>query len=170
MGGEETTLVTRNRVVLGLGSNLGAREDTIERAIATIATWKDVTWVAQSFVYETPPAGGPPQPNYLNAAVLLLTSNDLRTLLDWALDLERVLGRVRPDPVRWGPRTIDIDILWADQVVLQEPWFEIPHPRLRERVFALRPLLDVVPDARDPRTGELYASLPAASLPIVRIG
>ncbi len=170
MGGEETTLVTKNRVILGLGSNLGARGDTIERAITTIAAWKDVTLVAQSFVYETPPAGGPLQPNYLNTAVLLLTSNDLRTLLDLALDLERVLGRVRPDPVRWGPRTIDIDILWADQVVLQEPWLEIPHPRLRERVFALRPLLDLVPDAQDPQTGELYATLPAASDPILRVG
>lgn len=169
MGREEAECVTKNRVVLGLGSNLGARGDTITRAISAVTAWQDVILVAQSFVYETPPAGGPPQPNYWNAAVLLLTSNDLPTLLEWALELELKLGRVRPDPVRWGPRTIDIDILWAETCVLQEPWLEIPHPRLIERVFALRPLLDVVPDAKDPRTGELYADLPTANLPIVRI-
>jgi 2-amino-4-hydroxy-6-hydroxymethyldihydropteridine diphosphokinase len=157
------------RVVLGLGANLGERGQTIERAIATISTWPDVTFVARSPLYVTPPAGGPPQPDYWNGAVLVLTSNDVRTLLDRALELERVLGRIRPDPIRWGPRTIDIDVLWADNQIIDEPGLTVPHPRLGERVFALRPLLDVVPDATDPRTGHPYATLPAASLPIVRV-
>lgn len=157
------------RVVLGLGANLGERGKTIAQAIAAIETWPHVTLVARSPLYVTPPAGGPPQPDYWNAAVLLLTSNDLRQLLDRALDLERSLGRIRPDPVRWGPRTIDIDVLWADNNILDEPGLVVPHPRLTERVFALRPLLDVLPDARDPRTSQLYADFPAANQPIARV-
>ncbi len=169
MGGEEAQFVKDKRVVLGLGANLGERGQTIEKALASIASWPDVTLVARSPLYVTPPAGGPAQPDYWNAAALILTSNDLRDLLDRALDLERSLGRIRPDPVRWGPRTIDIDILWVEGQIVDEPGLIVPHPRLGERVFALRPLLDVAPDATDPRTGILYANLSAAQLPIVRV-
>lgn len=157
------------RVVLGLGANLGERRQTIERAITSISNWPDVTLVARSPLYVTPPAGGPAQPDYWNGAVLVLTSNDVPTLLGWALDLERSLGRIRPDPVRWGPRTIDIDVLWADNQIIDEPGLTVPHPRLGERVFALHPLLDVCPDATDPRTGQQYAEMPVARLPIVRV-
>lgn len=171
MGGEEATRVNdRQRVVLGLGANLGERGATIEQAITSIGNWSNVVFVARSPFYVTPPAGGPAQPDYWNSAVLVLTSNDVRTLLGWALELERSLGRVRPDPVRWGPRTIDIDVLWAENRIIDEPGLTVPHPRLGERVFALRPLLDVFPEATDPRTGQRYASLPAANLPIVRVG
>lgn len=155
------------RVVLGLGANLGERGQTIALAISTIAAWPDVTLLAQSPLYVTPPAGGPPQPDYWNGAVLLLTSNDVPDLLTRALDLERSLGRIRPDPVRWGPRTIDIDILWVENQTFDEPGLIVPHPRLTERVFALRPLLDVLPDAVDPRLGQRYADLPAANESIV---
>jgi len=169
VGGEEAQRVTKRRVVLGLGANLGDRGATITKAIDELASWSDVTLVARSPLYVTPPAGGPPQPDYWNGAVLILTSNDLRSLLDRTLDLERSLGRIRPDPVRWGPRTIDIDVLWVEGQVIDEPGLTVPHPRLSERVFALRPLLDVAPDARDPQTGEAYAELAAAKLPIVRV-
>ena len=158
------------RVVLGLGANLGERGQTIEQAITAISSWPRVTFVARSPFYVTLPAGGPAQPDYWNGAVLVWTSNDVRTLLGWALELERSLGRIRPDPVRWGPRTIDIDVLWADNLIIDEPGLTVPHPRLGERVFALRPLLDVCPDATDPRTGRSYADLPAANMPIVRVG
>lgn len=157
------------RVVLGLGANLGERGQTIAQAIATIRSWPDITLVAQSPLYVTPPAGGPPQPDYWNCAILILTSNDVRTLLVRTLELERSLGRIRPDPIRWGPRTIDIDILWVENQIIDEPKLTVPHPRLGERVFALRPLLDVVPEAADPRTGQRYADMPAAQLPIVRV-
>lgn len=157
------------RVVLGLGANLGERRQTIERAITCISGWFNVDFVARSPLYVTPPAGGPPQPDYWNCAVLLLTSNDIRMLLGWALDLERSLGRIRPDPVRWGPRTIDIDVLWAENQIIDEPGLTVPHPRLHERVFALRPLLDVFPEAKDPRTGLAYANVPAANVPIARV-
>lgn len=169
MGGEEAERVTQHRVVLGLGANLGDRGATIAKAIDELASWSDVTLVARSPLYVTPPAGGPPQPDYWNGAVLILTSNDLRSLLERTLDLERSLGRIRPDPIRWGPRTIDIDVLWVEGQVIDEVGLTVPHPRLGERVFALRPLLDVAPEAKDPRTDKPYAEFPAAQLPIVRV-
>lgn len=159
----------RRRVVLGLGANLGERGQTIARAIASIASWPEVTLAAQSFLYITPPAGGPPQPDYWNGAILILTSHEIRTLLDRALELERSLGRIRPDPIRWGPRTIDIDVLWVENRVIDEPGLTVPHPRLGQRVFALRPLLDVASDARDPRTGQRYADMAAAHAPIMQV-
>ena len=156
------------RVVLGLGANLGDRAATLRAAIDALRADADLKILAESPRYETPPAGGPPQPDYLNAAVLLETALPARQILDRTLAIERALGRVRPDPVRWGPRTIDIDLLWVDGEALDEPGLEVPHPRLAGRPFALRPLLDVAPDARDPRSGAPYAALPAASAPICR--
>lgn len=156
------------RIVLGLGANLGDRGKTIEKAIDTIGSWPDVELVASSHLYVTPPAGGPAQPDYWNGAILVCTQTNVRALLDRTLELERSLGRIRPDPVRWGPRTIDIDVLWVQGEVIDEPGLIVPHPRLGERVFALRPLLDVAPDAVDPRSAERYADMPAANLPIVR--
>src|SRR5262245_39837193 len=98
---------------------------------------------ARSSLYESPPAGGPPQGDYLNMAVAVETRLAPREVLERALAIERALGRVRPDPVRWGPRTIDIDVLWIDGETIDEPGLTVPHPRLAERAFALRPLLDV---------------------------
>ncbi len=166
----ESTPVKHSReIVLGLGANLGDRGDTIEKAITTIGSWPDVTLIARSALYVTPPAGGPPQPDYWNGAILIGTPTNVRSLLDRTLELERTLGRIRPDPVRWGPRTIDIDVLWVENEIFDEPGLTVPHPRLGERVFALRPLLDVAPDATDPRTGQRYADMPAALLPIVPV-
>jgi 2-amino-4-hydroxy-6-hydroxymethyldihydropteridine diphosphokinase len=157
------------RVVIALGANLGDRAATLHAAVAALRADPGLTVLAESPHYETPPAGGPPQPDYLNAAVLLATALPARVLLDRALAIERTLGRVRPDPIRWGPRTMDLDLLWIEGEVHHEPGLEVPHPRLRERPFALRPLLDVAPDARDPRTGEPYSALPAAREPLRRI-
>ncbi|HSN98726.1 MAG TPA: 2-amino-4-hydroxy-6-hydroxymethyldihydropteridine diphosphokinase [Candidatus Nanopelagicales bacterium] len=157
------------RVVLGLGANLGDRAAALQAALSALRADPDLQILAESPRYETPPAGGPPQPDYLNAAVLLATALPARPILDRALAIERALGRIRPDPIRWGPRTIDIDLLWIEGEILAEPDLDVPHPRLRERPFALRPLLDVAPDATDPRTGEPYAGLPAALAPIRRM-
>jgi 2-amino-4-hydroxy-6-hydroxymethyldihydropteridine diphosphokinase len=157
------------RVVIGLGSNVGDRMANIDAAIARLRTDRDVHVLRRSPVYETPPAGGPPQGDYLNAAVLLVTSLDAREILDRALAIERALGRVRPDEVRWGPRTIDLDVLWIEGEAVTEDGLEVPHPHLRERPFAVRPLLDVAPDAVDFRTGTAYATLPAAGAPITKI-
>lgn len=157
------------RVVLGLGSNLGDRAATIDAAVAALRADRALFVRSRSPLYETEPAGGPPQGDYLNAALLVVTALPPREVLDRALAVERSLGRVRPDPVRWGPRTIDIDVLWIEGEAVREPGLEVPHPRLVVRPFALRPLLDVAPDAGDPTTAERYADLPAASAPIRRV-
>lgn len=138
--------------VLGLGSNLG---DRIENLRAAAAALGDAV-VVRSGIYETPPAGGPEQPDYLNAAVAVATTLQPRALLEKILGIERSLGRVRPDPVRWGPRAIDIDILWWSGGAHDDGSLIIPHPRLQERIFARKPLLDVSPDARNPHTGAAY--------------
>lgn len=157
------------RVVLGLGANLGDRTATLRSAVAALRADPAIEVRAVSARYETPPAGGPPQPDYLNSAVLLATALPARALVERALAIEHAHGRVRPDPVRWGPRTLDIDLLWIEGEAVSEPGVTVPHPRLRERTFALRPLLDVAPDARDPLSGEPYAALPPAAAPIRRL-
>jgi 2-amino-4-hydroxy-6-hydroxymethyldihydropteridine diphosphokinase len=156
------------RVVIGLGSNLGDRAGTLRAAVQALRADRELFVLRESPVYETPPAGGPPQGDYLNAAVLVVTSLPGRDVLDRALAVERSLGRTRPDAERWGPRTIDLDILWIEGEALDESGLTVPHPRLKERPFALRPLVDLAPDARDPHTGEAYASLAEASAPLRR--
>ena len=156
------------RVVLGLGSNLGDRLAQIASAVRAFDATRDLRVFRRSETYESPPAGGPPQGDYLNAAVLSMTALPAQEILARTRDVERALGRVRPDPVRWGPRTLDVDILWIEGEIVDEPDLHVPHRRLHERPFALRPLLDVAPHAEDPRTGEPYASLPAAIAPLRR--
>ena len=118
-----------------------------------------------SRIYETEPIG-PPQPAYLNAAVLLRYEGGPEDLLDALLGVERMLGRERRE--KWGPRTIDLDVLWIDGVALETARLTVPHPHLTERGFALRPLGDVAPAAIDPESGCAYGKLPAASDPGVR--
>ncbi len=139
--------------VIGLGSNLGDRIGYLRRAVDELARRFDVR--ARSHVYETAPVG-PPQPDYLNAAVRLAASSPVEDLLDALMAIERVSGRVRTPAQRWEARTLDLDLLWVDGVVLSTPTLTLPHARLTERPFALRPLLDVAPDAIDPRTGARF--------------
>ncbi|KYF73629.1 2-amino-4-hydroxy-6-hydroxymethyldihydropteridine diphosphokinase [Sorangium cellulosum] len=160
---------SHRRVVIGLGSSVGDRLATIRAAVTALDADPDIEVVSESPRYESPPAGGPPQGDYVNAAVLVATSLPAREILERTLAVERSLGRRRPDPVRWGPRTIDLDLLWIEGETVAEPDLKVPHPRLCERVFALRPLLDVAPDARDPRTALAYASLAEASASIRRL-
>ena len=124
---------------LGLGSNLGDRVQHLRSAIASLP---DV--VAVSRVYETDPVGGPEQGAFLNLVVQLDTMLDARGLLAECVRLERAAERVRE--VRWGPRTLDVDVLWLDGAEVQEPDLEVPHPRLWERHFVLAPLADLAPD------------------------
>lgn len=138
-------------VVLGLGSNVGDRAETLRRAVRAFGELGDVR--ALSHVYETPPVG-PPQPDFLNAAVRMLTPLSPRELLKRLLDIERAAGRERR--VRWGPRTLDVDILWIFGRSIVETDLRVPHAELHQRVFALRPLLDVAPEAIDPVTGTAY--------------
>lgn len=142
-------------VVLGLGANLGDRLATLREAVARIACIEGVTVKARSKVYETAPVGGPEQPAFLNAAIRVECTISPMSLLDEVARIEEELGRTRE--VHWGPRTIDIDLLWIEGACVDEPRLVVPHPRLLERAFALLPLLDVAPTALDPVTGAPYA-------------
>lgn len=129
---------------LGLGSNLGDREAMLRSAVAALSAADDVAVAAISPVYETPPWGPVPQGPYLNACVTVETRLSPRALLDLCLAIERRHGRERA--VRWGPRTLDIDILDYGGQHLDEPGLALPHPRLSERAFVLVPLADIAPD------------------------
>jgi 2-amino-4-hydroxy-6-hydroxymethyldihydropteridine diphosphokinase len=132
--------VRGRRVVLGLGSNLGDRAAHLRAAVAALG--EEV--VALSDVYETEPVGGPEQGPYLNLVVVLQSSRSARDLLGVARALEAAARRERSE--RWGPRTLDVDILWIDGERVSEPDLEVPHPRMDERDFVLVPLADVAPD------------------------
>lgn len=145
------------RVVIGIGGNLGDRWANVERAIERLAQLPGLVSLRRSRWFETDPVGGPEQPLFLNGAVLLELERDVEVvaLVEQLLTIERELGRVR-GAERNGPRVIDLDILWTDGAPSTEPRALVPHPRLTERAFALAPLVDLCPDARDPR-GILYA-------------
>jgi 2-amino-4-hydroxy-6-hydroxymethyldihydropteridine diphosphokinase len=140
------------RAVVGIGSNLGDRIESMRVAVRWIGRMAPGR-VRCSPVYETDPVG-PPQPRFLNAAVLFEEARHPRELLKGLIAIERELGRIRTE--RWGPRIIDLDILWIEGVTCSEPGLQVPHASLTEREFALRPLLDLVPGAIDPRTGQPF--------------
>ena len=131
------------RAFLGLGSNLGDRRRHLRDAVAAIP---DV--VAVSRVYETAPVGGPDQGAYLNIVVRLDTKRSPRELLEICREREAEAQRVRT--VRWGPRTLDVDVLWVDGQTVDEPDLVVPHPRMFERAFVLMPLRDVAADLIPP--------------------
>ena len=131
------------RAFLGLGSNLGDRRRHLRDAVAAIP---DV--VAVSRVYETAPVGGPDQGAYLNIVVRLDTERSPRELLEICREREAEAQRVRT--VRWGPRTLDVDVLWVDGQTVDEPDLVVPHPRMFERAFVLMPLRDVAADLIPP--------------------
>ena len=152
------------RAYVGVGANLGDREKTILAAIDLLATQSGVDVVGVSVLRETEPWGPVEQPPYLNGAVALETDLDPRDLLDVLLDVERRFGRDRATEVRWGPRTLDLDLLLHGDVVQDEPGLTLPHPRLHERRFVLEPLADLDPALVVPGHGtvaELLASLDA---------
>ncbi len=132
------------RAFLGLGSNLGDRRELLRDAVATLgASVRQV-----SPVYETDPVGGPDQGCFLNIVVEIATDLTPRALLAVCHRLETAAARVRLE--RWGPRTLDVDILWIDDVTVADDDLQIPHPRMWERRFVLQPLADIAPDLVDP--------------------
>lgn len=135
---------------LGLGSNVGDRCAYVAQAIARLKTLPESTILAVSAIKEYPPAGGPPQGSYLNAAAALETGLDPHILLTHLRQLEESLGRRRPDPVRWGPRTIDLDLLLYGDRVIHDPDLIVPHPFMHERRFVLEPLAEIAPEAIHP--------------------
>ena len=148
------------RAYVGLGANLGEREPTMRRALALLGADPDVEVVAVSAFRETAPVGFLDQPPFLNAVAALETGLEPRDLLGRLLGVERALGRTRGE--RWGPRTIDLDLLLHGDAVLDEPGLTVPHPLLHERRFMLEPLAELDPDlvvpGRGP-VGELLARL-----------
>jgi len=151
------------RAALGLGSNLGDRRAHLEAAIEGLRQVGDI--LAVSSFRETAPQGGPPQPPYLNAVLVLATGLTPRELLAAAQSLEAAAGRERT--VRWGPRTLDVDLLLCDDRVVDEPDLRVPHPRLAERRFVLEPLAEIAPRWLVPGLGrtveELLADLRVGS-------
>ena len=137
---------------VGLGSNLGDRESLIERAAKLIGA------VRLSTIIETEPWGLVDQPPFLNAVAEVETSLSARQLLDHLLDVERRLGRERIGP-RWGPRTIDLDLLLYGDEQIDEPGLVVPHPHLLERRFALQPLAELVPTRILPGNGTVQEAL-----------
>jgi 2-amino-4-hydroxy-6-hydroxymethyldihydropteridine diphosphokinase len=140
------------RAYVGVGANLGDREATIRAAIEALP---DV--IAVSSLRETDPVGVVDQPRFLNGAALLETELPPRELLDRLLEIERDLGRERrePNPVRWGPRAIDLDLLLYGDEAVAEPGLTVPHPRLHERRFALEPLAELDPELELPGRGRV---------------
>ena len=138
------------RAYIGLGSNLGDREATLRRALELLSG----EIVAVSSFRETDPVGYLDQPRFLNAAAALDTELEPRALLDRLLEVERELGRTREGP-RFGPRTIDLDLLLYGVRAIDEPGLTVPHPRLAERLFVLEPLAELDPDLVVPGHGRV---------------
>jgi 2-amino-4-hydroxy-6-hydroxymethyldihydropteridine diphosphokinase len=143
---------------LALGSNLGDRLETLQRAVDLLAQREGIEVVRSSRVYETDPVG-PEQPDYLNAVIEISTTLDPRELLGSALEVEAQLGRVRAE--RWGPRTLDVDVLTYDEREIDEPDLELPHPRMHERAFVFVPLGELTADPMLPG-GRALATLRSA--------
>jgi 2-amino-4-hydroxy-6-hydroxymethyldihydropteridine diphosphokinase len=138
------------RAFLGLGSNLGDRWAHLRRAVDQLRAGNRTPVTAVSHVYETEPVGGPVgQTAYLNAVVELAVpaGTDPYRLLEECRRLEAAAGRVRA--AHWGPRTLDVDVIWMDGVDLSDDELTIPHPRWRERRFVLAPLAELAPDLAD---------------------
>ncbi len=134
----------RTKAYLGLGSNLGDRLAHLQAALDHLAALRGVRVLRSSRIYETDPVGGPPQPDYLNAVVEVETTLSSRQLLRACRTIEDGLGRLRAE--RWGPRTIDIDVLTFGRERSNDPELTLPHPRINERGFVLVPLLELEPD------------------------
>ena len=140
---------------IALGTNLGERLENLRAAIEALAP--DVNVLAKSHVYETPPWGYEEQPAFLNMVVKAETDLEPDELLTYLKQLESGLGREKS--VRWGPRLIDLDILFYDDLVIDTPPLVIPHPRLHERAFVLVPLADVAAEVVHPVLGEFIWEL-----------
>ena len=141
------------KAYVGLGANLGDREEMLQRAVELLAAEPGIEVVAVSSLRETEPVGYVDQPAFLNGACAVETELSPHDLLDRLLAIERALGRERGKGPRWGPRTIDLDLLLYGQETVEEPGLTVPHPRLSERPFALEPLVELdaglrLPDGR----------------------
>ena len=144
-----------HHVYLALGSNLGRRLENLQTAIKSLEPLVHV--MDCSPVYETPPWGIENQPRFLNQVIEVETNLSPDELLTYLKEIEQKVGRVTT--IRYGPRLIDLDILFYDDSVIDSPPLVIPHPRIAERAFVLKPLADIAPDFRHPILGETIEHL-----------
>jgi 2-amino-4-hydroxy-6-hydroxymethyldihydropteridine diphosphokinase len=152
--------------LLGLGGNLGDVRETLDRAVQMLCEKKDIGLLARSSDYRTPPWGLENQPPFINLCLAVVTNLSPHELLHRAQAIETELGRNRAQERRWGPRTIDIDLLAYDDVVLNDRELTLPHPRLFERAFVLVPLTEIAPDRviAGRRIAELAAKLDSSGI------
>ena len=136
---------------VGIGSNLQSPRDRVLEAIERMSTLDATRVVLRSQLYRTRPLGPQDQPDFVNAAVGLLTQFSARELLSGLLGIERSMGRDRHE--RWGPRVIDLDLLWMVDSAIDEPGLTVPHPGVSTRNFVLYPLADIAPTIKIPRVG-----------------
>lgn len=145
------------KAYIGLGSNMGDRQSLLQRSMHLLQKERVVTVTAVSPLYESEPVGGPRQGAYLNACAALETDLTPVMLLRRMLEVENKLGRVRKR--RWGPRTVDMDLLLYDTLIMNTPALILPHPRMAERLFVLAPLSDIAPDLTIPGTAKTVVAL-----------
>jgi 2-amino-4-hydroxy-6-hydroxymethyldihydropteridine diphosphokinase len=141
---------------IALGSNIGDSQAILEAAIKKLAQTPGIQLEAKSSWYKTK-AVGPPQPDYLNGCVVLRVEMQPQLLLETLLAIEQQFGRIRRQ--RWGPRSLDLDLLLYDDLILDTPTLQIPHPRMRERAFVLVPLAEIAPDWVEPVSGRVIKDL-----------
>ena len=139
------------KVVIALGSNLGDRRENLNTAITALQPF--VHHMAVSSFHETDPVGGPEQPDYLNAVLVGETHLNPEELLQAMQEIENQAGRTRE--IRWGARTLDLDLIVAGDVIQEDPFLTLPHPRAHERGFVLQPWVEIEPDASIPGKGKL---------------
>lgn len=151
------------RAAIGLGGNLGDAATTLREAIDALGASPGTRLLRASRLYRTPAWGMTAQPDFINAVAVVETTLTADALLDHLLAIERRFGRVRTEGERWGPRTLDLDLLLHGDAQLDLPGLQVPHPRLHQRAFALLPLVEAWPEAVIPGIGRAQACLAAVA-------
>jgi 2-amino-4-hydroxy-6-hydroxymethyldihydropteridine diphosphokinase len=154
VAGQDEKSVKPTDAYVALGSNVGDRSRTLDRALELLDDLPEAVVAGVATVRETDPVGPVDQPRFLNTVARLRTTEGPHELLDDLLRIERALGRVR-DGTRWGPRTLDLDLLLHGDAVLDESGLTLPHPRLHERRFVLEPLAELAPELLVPGRGRV---------------
>ena len=144
------------KCAIALGSNLGNSLDTLNSSLTVLDSNPGINFIAVSSWYQTKPIG-PPQPNYLNGCAILDVKQTPEELLVLLQAIELQFGRIRRE--KWGARTLDLDILLYDDLIINTPNLTIPHPRMNERAFVLVPLAEIAPQWQEPKSGKAIAHL-----------